>query len=151
MPGGKKVTVDFLKSAISNISTPIWVQDDNSKEAWQKLIHACDQKNMSLKTVDLQSVWPMDLQELFNSLSHKGGVIVFKGLENAHEYIEAILMGILRYYEYRYSSLTDPIGIPQNWKLVIITRTRFYLRDREVYNKLFKIYSDESMNLERTL
>lgn len=143
MPG-KKVTVDFLMSAIFNITSPMWVQDDDIEDVYSKIHTACQNKDREIKVIDLETIWPMDLLEIFSNLSPKGGVILFKGLGKAHQYIETTLMGILKYYEFLYSTGFDPVKIPPNWKLIIVTRTRFYIKDRDVYRKLFKIYSEDN-------
>lgn len=136
----KQLDTGFLSSAFNSDRNLIWIQDEYAEGAAKLVQDTCKVTGHELINVMLNDAWPLDLEELFSSLDpNKKGIICIREIDVAHNYIGSLIYPALLYYEFRRSSMTNHVVIPDSWKFVMITKRNFYIPDRALYRRFLKL------------
>lgn len=117
----------------------MWVQDEYALGSVKLLRETCKNEGVEMIEVSLDQAYPIDLEELFSGLSAEGGVICLREADTAHEHMGTLIYAALMYYEFRRSSLSKSVRIPDNWKFVMVTPPSFRIPDRALYRRLLKL------------
>ena len=90
-------------------------------EAQRQLRYAASLSEHEYRDLDLDQVYPLDIEETFRNLPDKDGIIVISNYDRAHEYMTDLIDFTLEYYEYRktLSSRKDIVPVSGKWKFVI--------------------------------
>lgn len=138
----KPLTKDFLGSAFNSPRNLIWIQDEYGDGSAHLVKETCELMGHKLVEVMLSDAWPIDLEELFNGLNSIPGIICVREMDKAHEYMSSIIYSTLLYYEFRRSSMSQGVSIPDSWKFVMITKRSFKIPDRSLYNQFLKLVNE---------
>lgn len=140
MPGMKPLDLGFLSKAFDSDRNLIWIQDEHERGAAELVEDTCTVTGREFLNVMLNDTWPLDLEELFSNLDpNKRGIICIREIDVAHEYIGSLMYPALLYYEFRRSSMSNSVKIPDSWKFVMITKKDFYISDRGLYRRFLKL------------
>jgi hypothetical protein len=136
----KPLDSEFLSSAFNSDRSLIWIQDEHQAGAATLVKDTCRITGHELINVMLNDAWPLDLEELFSGLDpNKKGIICIREIDVAHEYLGSLIYPALLYYQFRRSSITNLVRIPDSWKFVMITKRDFFIPDRSLYRKFLKL------------
>lgn len=136
----KPLDTEFLSSVFNSNRSLIWIQDEHQTGAARLVEETCRVTGHELINVMLNEAWPLDLEELFSKLDpNKKGIICIREIDVAHEYLGSLIYPALLYYQFRRSSMTNLVRIPDSWKFVMITKRDFFIPDRSLYRKFLKL------------
>lgn len=135
----KPLNVDFLISAFNSSRNLIWIQDSYINGSAKLVKEACLKCNYNHIELRLDMVYPIDLEETFSKLPNKPGIICIQEIQKSHEYIGSLIYPTLLYYQFRRSSFSNAVKIPDSWKFLMITDFNFVLPDRTLYRRFLKL------------
>jgi hypothetical protein len=127
-------TLKSNKSKLFNVSTY------EIGEGQRQLRYAASLANHEYRELDLNQIYPTDIEETFKSLPDKSGVIVIANYDEAHEYLVTLINFVLRYYEYRtmISSNKSKVQVSNKWRFIILNKPG-YRFDPIVYRNLYHV------------
>jgi hypothetical protein len=104
-------------------------------------IYAAELAGMECKWVSLAQCYPMDLENLLKELPDKPGIIVLDEYDRSDQFLMDLVNFMVLYYEYRkmVTVETGSVGVPLNWKFVIITEPRAWINSPELHKLLYKL------------
>jgi hypothetical protein len=125
----------------STIVQRYWIEREAGTGVERLLRRACEIAGMECRWVSLSQCYPMDLEALLQELSDKPGIIVLDEFDRSDQFLVDLATFMMLYYEYRkmLTSKSTGIGVPVNWKFVIITEPRARIPSHELYKLLERI------------
>ena len=141
------LTTTFLASIFESARNLIWIQDTIPRDASKLVADTCKANNIALREIKLDQAYPIDLEEMFNTLPSSGGVFCIREADSAHSYLNELLDAVFIYYKFRRSSMSKHIRIPKSWKFVLITKPEHRV-NKALYRKFIKLVNVKQKEYE---
>jgi hypothetical protein len=95
--------------------------------------------DIEYKEIDLTSIYPIEVEEIFKNLPDKPGIIAFLNYDQADPYLQEIINFTVLYYEYRIMITSNKgiVPVSSKWKFAILARPNYWFPNATVYHRSY--------------